>query len=459
MFSVIPLLALIFLSLPLYAQHYFSGSIKRDTRWTGDIYINGDVTIHHGVILSIEGGSRIFFKPKTDKMKSGIDKERAEIIVYGTLLARGANEQTPIIFTSESQQAQMNDWYGIIIKNLYDTSILENCIIEYAYKGITCYGSSPLITKSQIRFNYNSGISCEVRATSQINQCVVMENGFAGINCELAAAPKISETIITQNKYGVVIFSRSEPDLGRYPPIEGKSIGKNHIFNNFDFDIYNHSVKNIYAQNNFWNTSNSNEIRFSIYDDLENPSSGHVIFEPIFLRKKKNKLSVPSITIHKQKKFISNQTSSDTFQKTGVFKNQQMTEQPQILPSIQRSGSTPASEIIKNVWETDYAFQLISRKENIKSVKKESNTDGTILEIFADATKREYFRCIKSAYTSKYFKTDIKRNVHFEKITDPYRKIADYHVFTQPTSFSPTQYWKHRINITKPREYHRKTVK
>lgn len=265
------------------AREYFSGSIERDTRWIGDIYINGDVTVPQGIILSIESGSRIFFKPDTDAQSSGKDPERSELIINGVLLARGKSGQGSILFTPESEPALVNNWYGIIIKNMNEKSILENCIIEYGYKGLTCYGSAPLVKECSFRFNYYSGISCEVQSDAIVEECVILGNGFSGINCELASAPVVSRSIITQNNIGVISFSNSQPDLGHSIPQDDQSAGLNRIFNNFDYDIYNHSVYPLLAQNNYWNTSSMDEIRFRIYDYHENSSFGQVIFQPTYL--------------------------------------------------------------------------------------------------------------------------------------------------------------------------------
>jgi hypothetical protein len=176
----------------------------------------------------------------------------------------------------------MNDWYGIIIKNLYEKSTISFCNVEFAYKGLTCYGSAPEISNSYFQFNFNAGISCEIRATPVIENCLIMGNSFAGLHCELASAPIVFKCIITQNDYGVLALSRSEPNLGYIYPADIQSIGENRIYNNYEFNIYNHSAKNIYAQNNIWDSNNPIEIRSTIYDNLDNPSYGQVIFQPIF---------------------------------------------------------------------------------------------------------------------------------------------------------------------------------
>jgi hypothetical protein len=279
------LLTLFWISL-LNAQQYFSGVISQDTRWMGDIHINGDVTIPRGVILSIEKESRVYIKPKTDSQQSGLDKNRVEITVDGILLAKGVDGDNKIRFTSESENGQPNDWYGIVLKNLYEKSTLSYCTIEFAYKGITCYGSSPEISNCQVESNFFAGISCEIRSTAILKQCILKSNGFAGLICELASSPVVFNCHITQNLYGVLILSKSEPDLGHSYPTDLLSPGENKIYENLDYNIYNHSVKNIYAQNNNWNTNNANEIRTTIYDQLDNPSYGQVIFQPIYIIKR-----------------------------------------------------------------------------------------------------------------------------------------------------------------------------
>ena len=227
MYKFILYLFIVFLPFEIFAQKYLSGTISQNTVWNGDIYINGDLNVSKGVVLTIEAGSRIFFKPKTDVKKSGKDREKAELIIQGSLIARSYSNQKLITFSSESSNPQMNDWYGIIIKNPNTKSSLRYCLIEFGYKGITCYGSSPDIIDCEIQFNHHSGISCEVRSKPIVARNVIFGNGFAGINCELASMPIVSQCTISQNNFGIVVFSKSAPDIGRYPKVEGSSIGEN----------------------------------------------------------------------------------------------------------------------------------------------------------------------------------------------------------------------------------------
>jgi TonB family protein len=277
----------IFFLLPvsILAQTVFSGPINRNTRWFGQVYVNGDVTVSKGVTLFIEPGSRIVLSANTDKTKSGADPNRVEFVVLGTLAANGESGDGQILFALSTTAPQPGDWYGIILKNRNTASFLENCIIEYAYKGITCYGSSPVISGCEFRYNQYAGISCEIRSAAQIRNCNIINNAFAGIICELGAIPLIEKNVITENVNGVIIFDRSQPELGRYAAKAGESVGENQFFGNIETDLYNRSTYTIYAQNNIWNTNNATEIREKIKDKSVNPSYGEIIFEPVFGRR------------------------------------------------------------------------------------------------------------------------------------------------------------------------------
>jgi len=118
-----------------------------------------------------------------------------------------------------------------------------------------------------------------VRAKPIIRNCLILGNGVAGINCELGSEPLVEGNIINQNTNGIIIFDRSNPDIGHQPPEGNQSKGSNRIFNNFEYDIYNHSSMEIYAQNNLWNTEDVEEIRKRIFDREDNAAYGPVLLK------------------------------------------------------------------------------------------------------------------------------------------------------------------------------------
>ncbi len=265
----------------VWGQQQFQGNITTDTRWSGMVLLNGDVQVAKGATLTIMPGTRVMVAANSDAANMAKDAQRVEIVVKGKLLAQG-ELSNKIIFTSNSPNPQMHDWSGIVIKNPREASVIDNCVIEYAYKGITCFGSAPLITNNEIRYNLYAAISCEVRSHPRIVKNTISGNDFTGIACELASNPIIEQNIITQNNNGVIIFDRSKPDLGSIPLTRNSSRGENLILNNFESNIYNHSGNDISAKNNLWNTADSDQIISTLFDQNQNPSKGEVVFSPVF---------------------------------------------------------------------------------------------------------------------------------------------------------------------------------
>ncbi|MFZ0391879.1 MAG: TonB family protein [Calditrichia bacterium] len=424
--TILSLIILLAYRQPLQGQNYFSGPITEDTRWSGSVYLDGDVIVKPGALLEIDRGTRIIVKPNSDSRKSGADPERTEIIVEGRLQAIGGDITGSIIFTSEESSPQMNDWYGIVDKNRKEASEFRHVVVEYAYKGITCYGSSPQIENSEIRFNHHSGVSCEVRAAPLIDKCVIVGNGFAGINCVLGSQPQVSQTIISQNTHGVVIFSKSQPDLGRYPVRASASSGENRINNNFDYDIYNQSGETVYAQNNFWQSERYSEIDKSVYDRQENSRSGEVITRPTFTAARRRSLpvaAVPPPDSVKEKTVDS--TAVAVLQNVPVITSRQPEE------TMSRLKPDTVQEKLPEKAEQSNPETLLVQKEKPPETPPEIEPvipREPLLEAFLDAGRREYLQRKKPEYPRIYQQTGTEGNVLVEVQVDRKGKIEDYHI-------------------------------
>lgn len=276
------LILILALLLPaiLPAQQLVKGEITADAQWSGEVVVTGDVVVARDVTLTVAPGTRVRFRAQSDALQAGKDRRSIEFTILGTLIAEGTPENGRIFFTSESPEPKMHDWYGIIIKGRQAPSSLRYCVIEYGYKGVTCYGSSPKIVGCEINYNQYAGISCEIRSRAEIRNCTILGNDFAGLICELASQPLVEKSIITQNQNGVIVFDRSEPDLGRVDAAEGQSRGQNLIINNFETNIYNHSRMDILAQNNFWSGDAQDEIEKTFVDQASDPANGRIIYLP-----------------------------------------------------------------------------------------------------------------------------------------------------------------------------------
>lgn len=439
----------IFLFVTLQAQSisYISGRISQDTRWSGQIYVDGDIVVPKGVTLSIDSGSRIIFKAKQDKLQSGNSVDRIEFIILGKLLAKGKPRNAKIIFTSDAPEQRINDWYGIVIKNLSDTSILQHCIIEYGYKGITCYGSSPLIEDCEIRFNYMAGISCEVRSRPIIRNNTIFGNDFAGINCELASFPLIENCSIIQNANGVMIFDRSQPDMGHNPRGEEYSMGQNRISNNFEYNIYNHSTNEIYAQNNIWNTTIASEINLTLYDNEDNAAYGKIIVFPTFGRRpaarteqfaQRQQASEVGAAAGGQSPNLAGGTPNNlASSNSGVDNQGNPPQQTDLVEGGSTNGAGQGTEnlpeidqppvFVPTVPETVFVVREVFRN---KPPEEENtiNLDEPIIEGLLDAGRREYIRKATPVYPEIYRMTGHEGIVIMEVIVGKNGRVEDFKI-------------------------------
>ncbi len=257
------------------------GEVEGNQLWQGIIRVKGDVIIPANSRITIEPGTQILFDPAGDGIKSGTDKTRCEIIVRGSLIARGqANNK--IVFSSFAAAPRMSDWYGIQFLHSKSENVIDFCVIEYGYNGITIKNTNLSVTNSEIRYNYNAGIRAEVKARPTLAKNIISENGYAGVICELGAAPVLTENLITGNPMGIVILSLSQPNLGSVNRNDNYNPGKNQFSNNEEYDIYNHSNKSIPAQNNTWENESITVITEKIYDSANNSKYGTIEIQPVY---------------------------------------------------------------------------------------------------------------------------------------------------------------------------------
>ena len=114
----------------------------------------------------------------SDDTAGGADTARSELVIKGELNAEGWDESqsptvsSPITFTSDaeaSKKAEEGDWYGIEFEDssvdwnpgTSTGSVVDNCKIKYAFHGISCDPSAPMIRNNLITHNFGSGINLD----------------------------------------------------------------------------------------------------------------------------------------------------------------------------------------------------------------------------------------------------------------------------------------------------------
>jgi parallel beta-helix repeat protein len=166
--------------------------------WTSDIlyHVIGDISVSQGETLTIEPGVIIKFM------------DYYSFNINGTLLASGT-ETDSIIFTSGQASCNQDDWDRIKFEDSSnDNSIISCATIKYAFYGIYCYQSSPIISNNFIS-NNTSGIKCLSSSSPTISNNTINNNSY-GIECQ-SSSPTISNNIINNNYDGISCYNNSTP--------------------------------------------------------------------------------------------------------------------------------------------------------------------------------------------------------------------------------------------------------
>ncbi len=157
------------------------GATTTNLRLCHDVEFDRDVKISAGDTLTLLPDVTVTFASGSDAANLGVDANRCELIVEGTLIAEGINADTLVTFTSAVDSA--GAWYGI--RAPADTGVInmEYCAVENAYKGISVENPDGL-TISQVFIDdcVSHGIWCkECDSSDTVESCTITDPGLIGI--------------------------------------------------------------------------------------------------------------------------------------------------------------------------------------------------------------------------------------------------------------------------------------
>jgi parallel beta-helix repeat protein len=291
-----------------YYYPQLNGDITQDITLSGEVAFQSNVTVAGTATMTLEPGTRVFVNPA------------ASIQVNGSLDVNGT-AANPVVF----DESTANDpWYGIVVnggtlnmdyatvkdfagpginvcnsgtgwvKNshltLGGTGIMLNRAdqsfmikdneIDNLHYGIVSFSTNGMVSGNLIHDNDYWGLLLVSDANPLVGFNQVYSNGsnmtdFDGGITILGSSPSLSMMVLTDmlgnypvnnvvygnNPTGVYIGINSNPDLGSYSKIHGKTLGGfNRFYGNtlFDLNSANDTVQ-YYAQVNYW------------YSDIHNP--------------------------------------------------------------------------------------------------------------------------------------------------------------------------------------------
>lgn len=115
------------------AKVYRNITLAEDTVWSGEVHVQGWVTVPAHVTLSIEAGTVVRFKPDRESALGG-----AGLLVQGRLTASGRTDN-PILFSGGYEKAVAGDWQGVVLLASDKKNLVEQCRIEGAVAGIESF--------------------------------------------------------------------------------------------------------------------------------------------------------------------------------------------------------------------------------------------------------------------------------------------------------------------------------
>ena len=395
-------------------------NISGNVRWHGTKIIRGDVTVMPSARLVITPGTKILFSANSDAKKSGNDKTKSELIIKGVLIAQGALGNK-ITFSSESSSPRMGDWYGIIFHKVTEQSILDYCVVEYAYVGITIKKSKIQVSNSEIRYNFHSGLSIEVKSNPKISSNIISENDYAGIICTLGSFPILTDNLITSNSMGIVVLSSSQPNLGRMQKGDAYNPGRNRIMQNEEYDVYNHSNKVIFAENNLWSSERLRDVAQNVFDNSDDGKRGVIDYNPLFkeeattgtvdnlllLAQYNQNPNAAILPVEEQPVAQDQETpesSQPTDSKSEILNNNVVVKDSiaSLSANIKQNDSITARSILAKQIEAEQPILASSQpeaaitttKQPVQQVKTIPQVDynNIFLEAFLDAGKKEYIQ-------------------------------------------------------------------
>ncbi|XCN73616.1 MAG: right-handed parallel beta-helix repeat-containing protein [Candidatus Electrothrix aestuarii] len=274
------------------------GVIDKDTTWSGDILVKGDVEVAKEATLIIMPGTTVRFAKieafGPDKRYTDKDNHfsRAEIFVLGKLYAQGTKEKK-IVFTSAEEKPAPGDWGAINFNGSID-NLIEYCELMYAQTAVHCHSSQIVVVNNTFKHN-GTAIGSKnlpdvpVRCSMPVLYNLVTENGggiivgggtaspvahneisgneFFGVYVKKGGRAAIRFNNINKNGKGVIFYATKEAML------QDNNIADNE---NYNISMLEGQADDIVARNNWWGTTDEKKIMEKVMDKGREETLGKV---------------------------------------------------------------------------------------------------------------------------------------------------------------------------------------
>lgn len=185
------------------------GVVTKDTTWSGEVLVVGDVLVPEGVTLTVAPGTKVMFQAsESTKIEPMYISMQTELMVRGSLRAEGAKDR-PISFMPapedmNTKRPERGDWGGIIFDGPGSgRSALSYAKLTMAETAISAYGSSPAISDCSIS-DCRYGLVSMAGSRPKLTRCTITDGEF-GIVASHGGRPEMDGTLVEKNEHNLVI--------------------------------------------------------------------------------------------------------------------------------------------------------------------------------------------------------------------------------------------------------------
>lgn len=265
------------------------GVIDKDTTWSGEILVKGDVEVAAGATLTIMPGTTVRFAKiepfGPEKLHTEKDNHlpRIEIFIHGTMYAQGTKDKK-ISFISAEATPKPGDWGGLNFNSSVG-NIVEHCIIMHADTGVHCHSSQVVVAANEFKHNgtaignknlKDNPVKCIIPVLNNLitenGGGVIVGNGMSvfrneiakneffgvyGKNCDYAP---VRFNTISGNGKGVILYA-----------VKAMLLSDNNITGNTDYNLsmLEGQEQDLAFPNNWWGTTDEQKIREKVLDKID----------------------------------------------------------------------------------------------------------------------------------------------------------------------------------------------
>ncbi len=183
---------------------YYAGTLPAGTRWSGNVYVSGDVTVGAGQTLVIDPGTRVWVSPM-DQDANGLGDY--VLTATGAIDANGTLAD-PILVAPDDPSPAAGDYEGFVLNGV--GSVLEYVQVRYAETGYRV-GADATISDGRVQNSRSDGVRVTGgRAT--LRRMLIATNGAAGVS--VTGAATVEDSYLNENgTFGFITSSATASSI------------------------------------------------------------------------------------------------------------------------------------------------------------------------------------------------------------------------------------------------------